>query len=129
VELNISIIHKHIDTTTGNVSGCEFQVPETNFRVDGIVSETNTLIEILGDFWHGNPSIYNMRDVNRVTQTTYGELLKKTFSRFDSISKQGYKVFYVWENDIKNFFNGSGDNERDAESRVEKIRFLLNTHK
>ena len=29
---------------------------ERNLKVDGYISETNTVYEFFGDFWHGNPN-------------------------------------------------------------------------
>jgi hypothetical protein len=95
-----SIIHKHIGLDNKTLEGCEYTIPSTKYRVDGIISNTNIIIEILGDFWHGNPLVYNQHDYNKTTQTTFGELLKFTFARFDTIVKKGFKILYVWENDI-----------------------------
>ena len=42
----------------------QFRVPDTNFYVDGFDSETNTVYEFLGDFWHGNPEVVDLNSIN-----------------------------------------------------------------
>lgn len=68
-------------------------------KVDGYDPITNTVYEFLGDFWHGNLSLYDKTDVNRRSKKTFGELRKNTFARFRKLRKLGYTVVYIWEND------------------------------
>jgi G:T-mismatch repair DNA endonuclease (very short patch repair protein) len=58
-------------------------------------------IEFYGDFWHGNPKVYNRNDVNRVNGLTFGELYNRTITRQMEIEKIGYKVISIWESDFK----------------------------
>ncbi len=69
------------------------------YLVDGYDPITNTVYEFSGDYWHGNPSVFNPNDMNKRCKLTYGELYKKTIKKFDDLIKLGYKVKYIWEND------------------------------
>ena len=41
------------------------QVKIDGYIVDGYDSKTNTIYEFNGDFWHGNPNIYNLTDLGK----------------------------------------------------------------
>jgi len=63
----------------------------------------NTLIDVNSDLWHANPVLYNENDVlkfpfkkERVKTIWRRDLNKKVLAE-----SFGYKVFYIWENDIK----------------------------
>ena len=68
--------------------------------VDGYDSETNTVYEFLGDFYHGNPNIYKLDDYNSLLKKTYGELYNKTIKRNNIITKLGYNLITIWESDF-----------------------------
>lgn len=67
------------------------------YYVDGEID--NTIYEFLGDFWHGNPALYKRKDINEVTNTTFGQLYDKTIIRFDALVNLGYSIKYIWENE------------------------------
>lgn len=67
--------------------------------VDGFDSTTNTIYEFWGDFWHGNPSVYDKDGVNARNGETFGELFRKTKEKIDLISAAGYNLIDVWECD------------------------------
>ena len=67
------------------------------YYVDGEID--NTIYEFLGDFWHGNPALYKRKDINEVTNTTFGQLYDKTIVRFDALVNLGYSIKYIWENE------------------------------
>lgn len=54
-------------------------------KADGFDPITNTIYEFDGDFWHGNPNIYNQEEMNLATETTFGELYEKTLSKKELI--------------------------------------------
>ena len=58
----------------------EFLIPNTNYKADGYCKETNTIYEFHGDFWHGNPKIYNQDEINKIANCTYNELYEKNFN-------------------------------------------------
>jgi len=56
----------------------------------------NIVIEVQGDYWHGNPSKY--KKLNKMQ-----EKISEKDKRKDSFLKsKGYFVIYVWENDLYN---------------------------
>jgi hypothetical protein len=79
----------------------ERQIRIGKYIVDGFNPKTNTIYEFNGDFWHGNPDLYNSNDLNKVLNKTFGELYKKTINREKYLIKKGYNVVSIWENDFK----------------------------
>lgn len=98
--MNKKILHKHYDEKTDCFIGHEFYIPNTKLHVDGFVLGSSVVIEILGDYWHGNPAEYNRLDVNKTLQKTYGELFNLTFQRFQKISQHGFTILYAWESEL-----------------------------
>lgn len=72
-------------------------IDDNVYIVDGIDRKNNTVYEFWGDFWHGNPKIYNPDDVNPITKTTFGTLYKNTQEKIKNIKKAGFKIVSVWE--------------------------------
>lgn len=70
------------------------------FYADGIDEINKIVLELLGDFWHGNPKFYKPNKIHPVKKCTYGELLQKTFDRFGILISAGYKILYIWESDF-----------------------------
>jgi hypothetical protein len=69
------------------------------YHADGYSEKENTVFEFLGDFWHGNPTKYNPKDINPVTKTTYGSLYDKEKEREQFCIQKGYKYYSIWESD------------------------------
>lgn len=76
------------------------------YRVDGYDPNTNTIYEFLGNYYHGNPRVFNKEDYNQTCHKTYGELYKKTKDKFQKLTKRGYKLKFVWESEWNNFKSG-----------------------
>jgi len=74
-------------------------LPNKQYTVDGYIEETNTVYEFLGDFWHGNPTIYDESKINTVTGKTFGELHRKTILKRQMILNAGYNLVEIWEDD------------------------------
>lgn len=70
------------------------------FLVDAYDPEINTIYEFNGDFWHGNPKLYNANDINPATKTTFGELYNKTIEKEQFLIKNGYNIISIWESDF-----------------------------
>jgi len=68
--------------------------------VDGFDPATNTVYEFYGDYWHGNPAIYNTNDINHANKKTFQYLYDKTIKRENFIKAQNYKLITIWENDF-----------------------------
>jgi hypothetical protein len=67
--------------------------------VDGFDPNTNTIYLYHGDFWHGNPKTFNSIEINRKTNTTFGELYNKTMIFEQELKDMGYNVITIWEKD------------------------------
>jgi G:T-mismatch repair DNA endonuclease (very short patch repair protein) len=59
---------------------------------------TNTIYEFQGDFWHGNPEIYNLDKINTKINVSFKELYEKTLEKIKLLQNMGYNVVYIWEN-------------------------------
>ena len=81
----------------------EFVIPGTRYRADGYIKSSNTIFEFHGDFWHGNPELYNETEINPKIGITYGELYNKTKDKSKLIVELGYNLIEIWENDWKKF--------------------------
>ena len=87
----------------------KYNIPHTNFKVDGYDKKTNTVYEFLGDVFHGNPSKFDPLDTpHPYTDETAQKLYDDTFKRLDYIRNLGYNVIYIWENDYRNSTNLGG---------------------
>ena len=71
------------------------------FRVDGFDSETNTVYEFLGDYWHGNLDVFSSDTLNKTLNLKMGDLNDMTMARLTTIKSQGYNVVTMWESDFK----------------------------
>jgi len=74
------------------------------FRVDGFNPETKTVYEFLGNYWHGNPSMFGSDELNKTVGKTFGQLYQGTMERINCLEEAGYKVFYIWEKDFNERF-------------------------
>jgi hypothetical protein len=83
----------------------EFLIPTTRYKADGYCKENNTIYEFHGDFWHGNPEIYNHDDINKKTNCSFKELYDKTLIREEKIKELGYNLEVIWENKWKKINN------------------------
>ncbi len=82
-------------------------IPEFTFnpnnkrhKADGYCAETNTIYEFHGDYWHGNPKIYEPDYINEVNDKTMGELYQRTTERENEIISLGYSLIVMWESDF-----------------------------
>jgi len=79
----------------------KIQINGKNFIVDGYFPNSNIIYEFLGDFWHGNPMVFNFNDINKINDKTFGELFEKTKERIRLFRLNGYKVISIWERNFK----------------------------
>ena len=70
-----------------------------NIKADGYCKENNTVYEYHGDFWHGNPKIYNQHSINKKNNKTFGELYQSTLKREKQIVDMGFNLMKIWESD------------------------------
>jgi len=69
------------------------------YIVDGYDPLTKTVYEFYGDYWHGNPNLYEGSDINPSVGKTYGELYQRTIIRREAFRAAGFTVVEMWEND------------------------------
>ena len=63
------------------------------------------IFEYDGDFYHGNPEIYNPEELNKRTKTTYGEQYQKTLKKQRFCEESGYNYVSIWESEWFRFKN------------------------
>jgi hypothetical protein len=81
------------------LNGGELKIPGTRYSADGYCTETNTVYEFYGDYWHGNPTVYKSKCWNKRKQKTAGELYQATLERENKIKSLGYNLITIWESD------------------------------
>jgi uncharacterized protein YggL (DUF469 family) len=96
----LNIIHY----THPNMIG-EYRIPNTKFHADGYDPETNTIYEFHGDYWHGNPTLYDPTIYNSTTKCTMGNLYEKTQQKKIRCLELGYKYVEIWESQWTRFKN------------------------
>lgn len=82
--------------------GKEYRVPYNDgkwFWIDAYDEETNTVYEFHGDYYHGNPNIFNAEDLNKKVKKTFGELHKATMQKKAILEDLGYNYICVWESE------------------------------
>lgn len=82
------------------VNGGEFKIGP--YKVDGFHRETNTCYEFHGDYWHGNPKIYDSNAINRKNNTTFGDLYRQTQIKEEFI-RRNHNLVVMWESDWNQF--------------------------
>ena len=81
----------------------EHRIPNTRYFADAYDPDTNTIYEFHGDYWHGNPVLYNSNILNKTTKCTMGKLYQKTVEKKIKCIELGYKYIELWEYNWKNF--------------------------
>ncbi len=76
----------------GNKFQYLYLTTENGFR------KIHLICPIHGDFWHGNPSIYQSEKINPKNGKTFGYLYNQTITRENRI-KLHYNLQTIWEND------------------------------
>ena len=71
------------------------------YLVDGFHKESNTVFEYHGDFWHGNPKVFRMNDINPLNKEAYNTLYSMTLDKERTIRNMGYNYECKWEYDWK----------------------------
>ena len=80
--------------------GKEYRVPYNNdkyFFLDAYDEDTNTVYEFHGDYYHGNPNIFNAEDLNKTVKKTFGELHEATMQKKEILEDLGYNYISIWE--------------------------------
>ena len=85
-------------------NGGEHKILNSNYKADGFCEETNTIYEFHGDYWHGNPKIYEPNHKTFYGKTS-GELYENTLKKETFIKEQGYNLTIIWESNWKQINN------------------------
>ena len=83
----------------GNIGEKEVLIDNKKYRFDGYCEKNNTVYEFYGDFWHGNPKLYNSEYYHPLNKVKFGDLYNKTLSREELIKNNGYNLINIWESD------------------------------
>jgi G:T-mismatch repair DNA endonuclease (very short patch repair protein) len=75
--------------------------PNKYYRVDAFNPVNNTIYEFYGDYWHGNPNIYNLEYFNKHNKQKFEKLYLSTIEREKELISLGYKLITIWESDFK----------------------------
>ncbi len=77
----------------------QFYVKEikNKYRCDIFVPSFNLIIEVDGDYFHGNPKFYSKKELTKKQQ----EQKIRDKLRTDQLIQQGFRVIRLWEDDIK----------------------------
>lgn len=68
------------------------------YAVDNFLIDYNLIIEVMGDYWHGNPLKYNQ---NRLMNQIQKKTITKDKQKHSYIkNKLGIEILYLWEDDI-----------------------------
>ena len=102
----------------------EFIIPNSRYKADGYAENINTIFEFHGDFWHGNPKLYDKKKVNPRVGSTFGELYEKTLQKSNFIKYNGYNLIEIWENDWKKFITSIKILQNIWKSNINKNSFL-----
>lgn len=75
----------------------------TPYFVDGLISGTNIIVEVFGDYWHCNPKFYKKDDIISFPggKSKVEDIWIKDKKRLDYLVDMGYVVFIFWECDIR----------------------------
>ena len=70
------------------------------YNLDALDSITNTVYEFYGDYWHGNPKVFDSEKINMSNNKTFGQLYGNTIQRELFLKKMGYNIVHIWEYDF-----------------------------
>jgi hypothetical protein len=73
---------------------------DKHYRVDAYDPINNVVYEFNGDYWHGNPEIYNSESINKHNKQKFSSLYEKTIKREKELISLGYNIVSIWENDF-----------------------------
>ena len=80
----------------------EYRIPTTPIKADGFIEATNTMLFFHGDYWHGNPRVYDPNATHPVIKKkTFGELYQKTLEMEERVKRLGYNLIVMWEMDYR----------------------------
>jgi len=85
----------------------QFKIDGTSYDVDYYSAKNKLAVEFLGDYYHGNLTIFKPKEMNQTVGKTFETLNKDTFERLKIIKSKGYNVCYIWEKEWDEFIKGN----------------------
>jgi len=77
------------------------KIENKNFNVDGIDYNEKKIYEFYGDFFHGNPLLYDPDEINPLLKESYGDLYKKTIEKENYLKMyKGFELITIWESEF-----------------------------
>lgn len=75
-----------------------------NYQYDFGNKDNRILIEIQGDYWHGNPNMFSNDKISekRLLNETQKAIIEKDKLKKEFALKHNFKIYYIWENEINN---------------------------
>jgi hypothetical protein len=73
----------------------------TGYIFDGFDPATGTAYEFHGDYWHGNPIVFDPIDVNSHNGKSFGTLYQETLQRSANIRSAGLTLVEQWEYEFR----------------------------
>lgn len=70
---------------------------EHGYQCDILIPSTKTIIECDGDYWHGNPTLFQ----NKILTKRILKQREIDKQRVQELQEKGYKVIRLWEHEIK----------------------------
>lgn len=76
----------------------EIRITISNYLyiVDALDTDSNTIYEYFGYFWHGHPSHTDHTKINPKSKKPFKYLFEKTLERIKTFQDAGYNLVYVW---------------------------------
>jgi len=94
--------------------------PDGRYYSFDLVFDDWLLVEINGDYWHGNPEMYSPDDIilkGSSKEMTVEEKWKKDKKKLDIARKAGYTVMVIWESDLNECFDCEIERILNAKSK------------
>jgi len=82
-----------------NVKHKYSKILHRKYQFDYLIND-DIILEVNGDYWHGNPVLYG--DGKRPLNNTQRFKIFRDKEKKEFAEQHGYKVFYIWESEIKN---------------------------
>lgn len=76
-------------------------VDSKRFYVDAYDPLTNIIYEFYGDYWHGNPNVFNQNLIHPDIKKSFGEIYSRTLEREMRLKQAGFTIISIWEADYR----------------------------
>ena len=74
------------------------------FCLDLYLPNNSLIIEVMGDYWHANPAIYNTEG-RKINPTQFKDIKNDYIKNKEIKTNMGINILYLWESDINKRFH------------------------